>query len=257
MTFWYEKSLIRNCLLLPSANLSLYTSHQKRVITVTLLVWAGFGPPNRTEKLRVPSPAGLRGSCPGRLPVPTALSRDAGLYPRWDLIHCWGLGRYLSLCCFFIRTHQPANWDAGEQKAAGSVFSSCEHVIYTVLHTESDFKGTLSRTCVAWNCNKTRFTYLHFPCKHSMGVLQQLNGFLVSFLWKCSVKSMFFHGLLWMPTPAQQLEACTLLTCCLCFHGTGVTTQDLCLDNKLLDPILFQRFQVKSNFLPCFLLSFL
>lgn len=48
--FWYEKSLIRNCLLLPFTNLSLYPSHE-RVITVAFLE-----PPALTEKLCVLSP---------------------------------------------------------------------------------------------------------------------------------------------------------------------------------------------------------
>lgn len=48
--FWYEKSLIRNCLLLPFTNLSLYPSHE-RVITVAFLE-----PRALTEKLYVLSP---------------------------------------------------------------------------------------------------------------------------------------------------------------------------------------------------------
>lgn len=135
MIFWYEKSLIRNCLLLPSTNLSLYASHE-RVITVTFLVWAGFEPPTQTKKWCVPLPAVWVTQAPGQLPLEARypvwaiLSKDVGLYPLCYLIHCWGLGRYLSLCCFFIKTCQPANWDTDEWKAVNSPFSNFEHVIY-------------------------------------------------------------------------------------------------------------------------------
>lgn len=98
------------------------------------------------------------------------LSRDLGLYPVCCLIHCWGLGRYLSLCCFFIKTCPPANWDSDEWKVVNSAFSNFEHIVCGTTHWSIFWRNTVVHSC-SLTPQGNRFSCFHCSCEHSEGDL--------------------------------------------------------------------------------------
>lgn len=190
--FWDEKSLIRNCLLLPLTDWSLYPSLE-RVITVALWSELPWSPhPWQKSCVCCPQscePSRLKGSHPWCGYTLTERHRTSPLLLFNSLLR----SGTLSVSVLFPYQDLPARQTEVLVNKRQLILHFLTVSTFCVTpHAEMYFKRALCCACAAWHCNGNRFNSLHFPSKHSLGVFWQLNWSLVSFPWNFSAKPTFF-----------------------------------------------------------------